>query len=215
MLPTKVPYGQSYSFNRSHVWMWELDHKKGWALKNWGFQSLVLEKILESPLDSKEIKPVNPKGNQPWIFIARTEAPVFWPSDSKSQLTGKDPDARKDWGQKWVTEERWLDGIIDSMDMSLSKFWETVKDRKAGVLQSLGSQRVRHDWATEQRQGTKEADCWDGMRRGSASTWEGVNSWEGPFLRHCRLKQLSSWRGPWKEWLSSERREYLNALGRK
>ena len=82
--------------------MWELDHKEGWVLKNWCFHTVVLEKKLESPLDSKEIKPVNPKGNQPWIVIGMTdaeaEAPIFWPPDVKSQLTGKDPDAGKDRG---------------------------------------------------------------------------------------------------------------------
>ena len=88
----------------SHVQMWELDHKEGWALKNWCFWTVVLKKTLESPLNSKEIKPVNPKGNQPWVFTGRTdaeaEAPILWPPDAKSQLTGKHPDARKDWGQK-------------------------------------------------------------------------------------------------------------------
>ena len=94
--------GQSYGFSNSHVWMWKLDHKKGWALKNWCFWTVVLEKTLESPLDSKEIKPVNPKGNQPWIFIGRTEAetPILWPPDVRSRLTGKDPDVGKDWGQE-------------------------------------------------------------------------------------------------------------------
>ena len=91
--------------------MWELDHKEGWALKNWCFQTLVLEKTLESPLDCKEIKSVNPKRNQPWTFIGRSdaegEAPVLWPADVKSWLTRKDPDAGKDWGQeeKRVTED--------------------------------------------------------------------------------------------------------------
>ena len=91
--------------------MWELDNKKGWALKNWCLHAVVLEKTLESPLDCKEIKPVNLKGNQPWIFIGRTdaeaEAPVLWPPDAESQLTGKDPYAGKDCGQeeKGATEE--------------------------------------------------------------------------------------------------------------
>ena len=91
--------------------MWELDHKKGWALENWWFQIVVLEKTLESPLDWKEIKPVSPKGNQPWIFIgkinAESEALILWPSDAKSQLIGKDPDAGKHWRQKekWVAED--------------------------------------------------------------------------------------------------------------
>ena len=86
----------------------ELDHKEGWALKNWCFWTVVLEKTLESPLNSKEIKQVNPKGNQPWIFTGRTDddAPIFSPPDAKSQLIGKDPDAGKDWRQeKGMTEE--------------------------------------------------------------------------------------------------------------
>ena len=83
--------------------MWELDHKEGWVLKNWCFQFVVL-KALQSPLDSKEIQPVNLKGSQPWMFIestdAEAEAPVLWPPDAKSQLIGKDPDSGKDWRQK-------------------------------------------------------------------------------------------------------------------
>ena len=107
----KGPSSQSYSFSSSHVWMWELDHKEGWVPKNWCFQTMVLEKTLESPLDCKEIQPVNSKGDQCWIFIARTdaeaEAPLLWPPDGKSRLTGKDPDAGKDQGQeeKGTTED--------------------------------------------------------------------------------------------------------------
>ena len=102
-LPTKSLY-QSYGFSSCHVWMWELDNKKCWVPKNWCLRTVVLEKTLESPLDSREIKPVNPKGNQSWIFIGRTdakaeaEAPILWPPDAKSQFIGKD--AGKDWGQK-------------------------------------------------------------------------------------------------------------------
>jgi len=103
-IANKGPYRQSYCFSISHVWMWELDHKESWAPKNWCFQTVMLEKTLESPLDSKEIKPVNPKGNQPWIFIGRTdtkvEAPILWPPDVKSQLFEKDPDTGKNWGQE-------------------------------------------------------------------------------------------------------------------
>ena len=104
-LPTKVRLVKAMVFPViNHVWMWELDHKKGWALKNWCFQTVVLDKTLESPLDCKEIKPVNPKGNQPQIFIGRTDAEVealiLWPPDVKSWLIGKDPDAGKDWRQK-------------------------------------------------------------------------------------------------------------------
>ena len=97
-------FSQSYGFSSDHVWLWELDHKEGWVLKKRYFWIMVLEKTLESPLDCKEIKPVNPKGNQPWMFIGRTdaeaEAPILWPPDVKSRLTGKDPDGGKDWGQK-------------------------------------------------------------------------------------------------------------------
>ena len=93
-----------------HVPMGELDHKEDWELKNWCFRIVVLEKTLESPLDSKEIKPINPKGNQSWIFIGKTdaEAPIFWPPDAKSQLIGKDPDAGKNWGheKKGMTEDK-------------------------------------------------------------------------------------------------------------
>ena len=103
----KGQYSQSYAFSSSYVWLWELDCKKGWALKNWCFW-IVLEKTLESPLDCKEMKLVNPKGNQPWICIGRTDAegPILWPLDAKSQSIGKDPDAGKDWGQgeKGMTE---------------------------------------------------------------------------------------------------------------
>ena len=101
-IANKDTYSQSYCFFSSHARMWELDHNEGWALKNWCFWSVVLEKTLESPLDSKEIKSVNPKGNQPWIFTGKTdaEAPILWPPDVKSWLIGKDPNAAKDWGQK-------------------------------------------------------------------------------------------------------------------
>ena len=97
----KGPYSQSSGFSSSHVQMWELDHKEALVLNNWCFWTVVLENILESPLDYREIKPVNPKGNQPWMFIGRTdgEAPIFWPPDVKSWLIGEDPDAGEIWGQ--------------------------------------------------------------------------------------------------------------------
>ena len=94
---------QNYSFSRSHVWMWELDYNESWALKNWCFLTMV-EKTLESPLDSKVIQSVHPKGNLPWIFIGRTdveaETPILWPRDVKNWLIWKDPDAGKDWRQE-------------------------------------------------------------------------------------------------------------------
>ena len=117
----KCPDSQSYGFSSSHAQMWELDHKEDWAQKNWCFWTVVLEKTLESPLDCKEISPVNPKGNQPWIFIERTvseaEAPILWPPDVKSQLIGKDPDDGKDGRQKekgvaedMVKQHHWFNG---------------------------------------------------------------------------------------------------------
>ena len=108
----KGSYTQSYDFSSSHVWMWELDHKEDWALKNWCFCTVVLEKTPESPLDSKEIKPVDPRWNQPRIFIGRThaEAPILWPLDVKNWLIGKDPDAGKDSSQegKGMTEDEMI-----------------------------------------------------------------------------------------------------------
>ena len=95
-----ITYSQSYHFSSSHVWMWELDNKEGWVLKNWCFWTVVLAKTLESPLDCKEIKLVHFKGNKFWIFIGRTdeaETPVLWPPHAKSRLIGKDPDAGKGW----------------------------------------------------------------------------------------------------------------------
>ena len=122
----KNPYGQSYGFSSSHVWMWELDHKEGWVPKNQCFWICGAEKTPESPLDNKEIKPLNPKGNQSWVFTGRTdaeaEAPILWPPDVKNQLIRKDSDAGKDWGQeKGRQRMRWLDGITDSMDMGLGE----------------------------------------------------------------------------------------------
>ena len=102
---------QGYGFSSGHVWMWELDYKESWVLKNWCFWTVVLEKTLESPLDCKEIQPVHPKGDQSWVFIGKidvgAETPILWPPDAKSWLIWKDPDVGKDWRreEKGMTED--------------------------------------------------------------------------------------------------------------
>ena len=138
----KGQYSQSHGFFSSHVQMWELDHKEGWALKNWWFQIVGLEKTLENSLDCKEIKPVNPKGNQPWIFIeridAKAEAPILWTLDAKSWFIGKDPGAWKDWGhaEKGTTEDEmvgWHHGLNGH------EFEQTPGDREGQGSLECGS----------------------------------------------------------------------------
>ena len=145
-LPTKV-HIVSYNFSSSHIQIWELVHKEGWALKNWSFQIVLLEKTLESPLDCMEIQPVHSKGDQSWVFTGRTdveaEAPILWPRDAESWLTWKYPDAGKDWGQeeKGMTEyemaspTQWTWVWVDS-----GSWWWT---RRPGVLRFMG---VRKSW---------------------------------------------------------------------
>ena len=151
----KGPSSQDYGFPSSHVWMWELGYKESWALKNWCFWTVVLEKTLESPLDSKEMKPVKPKGSQPWIFTGRSdaeaEAPILRPPDVKSWLIGKDPDAGKDWRQegkgttegKMVGWHHWFNG--HEFEQSLG-----VGDGQ-GSLECCGpwGGKEWNNWATE------------------------------------------------------------------
>ena len=150
----KVLSSQDYGFSSSHVWMWELDYKESWVPKNWCFWTVVLEKTL-SPLDCKEIQLVHPKGNQTWMFIRRTdveaEAPILWPPTAKNWLIWRDTGAGKDWSWEETGGQRMrrLDGITDSMDISWvnsGSWWWTGRP---GMLRFMGSQRVRHNWATE------------------------------------------------------------------
>ena len=155
------PSSQIYSFSGSHVWMWELDHEVGWMPKNWCFWTVVLTleslETLESPLDGKEIKPVNPKRNQSRIFFGRAdaeaEAPILWPSEAKNWLIRKDPDTGKDWRQeKGMTE----DEIVGwHHQLNGHEFEQALGDGEGqGSLACYSSWglRVRHDWATEQQQ---------------------------------------------------------------
>ena len=137
----KGPYCQSYGFPNIQVWLWELFCKETWAPKNWFFQTMVLKKTLESPLDCKGIQPVHPKGDQSWVFIGRTDAeaetPILWPPDVKSRLTRKDPDPGKDWGQveKRATEHEmvgwhhWLNG---------HEFEQTLRDSEVNFFILIG-----------------------------------------------------------------------------
>ena len=146
---------KSYGFSSSHVWMWELDYKESWAAKNWCFWTVVLEKILESSLDCMEIKPANPKGNQSWIFIGRTDADaeslILWPPDVKNWLIGKDPDAGKywRWEEKGMTEDemfRWhhqLDGH------EFEQVSGVGDGQTAVACCSPWGRRVGHDWVNE------------------------------------------------------------------
>ena len=134
--------------------MWELDCEESWVPKNWRFWTVVLEKTLESPLDCKDIQPVHSKGDQSWVFFggtdAKAETPVLWPPHAKSWLIGKDSDAGRDWGQEEKeTIEDEMAGWHRRLYGRESEWTPGVGDGQGGMLQFMGSQRIRHDWATE------------------------------------------------------------------
>ena len=164
----KGPSSQSYGFSSSHVWMWKLDYKESWALKNWCFWTVVLEKTLESPLDCEEIKPVHPKGNQSWIFIGRTDAeaetPILWPPDVKNWLLGKDPDAGKDWRQEKGTTE-------DEMVVWHHRLDGHEFEQALGVGNGQGSLARCSPWGCQESDMTEwlnwTGELWSLMVRGS------------------------------------------------
>ena len=153
----KSSYSQSYDFSSSYLQMWELDHKEGLVPKNWCFQTEMLERTLESHVDSKKIQPVNPKGNQSWIFTGRTDAkgqtPVLWPPDVKGWLSGKDSNAGKDWGQgregDWQ-RMRWFDGITDSMD--------SESEQTLGDSEGQGSPECCSPWGHKESDTTQQVN---------------------------------------------------------
>ena len=166
----KGPSSQSCGFSSSHVQMWELNHKEDWVPKNWCFQTVVLEKTLKNPLDCKEIKPVNPKGNQPWIFIGRivAEAPTLWPPHAKSWLIGKDSDAGRDWGQedKGTTEDE-MAGWHHQLDGRES-------DWTPGVGDGCGGLACCNSWGRKESDTTEQLNWtelnWLGIQRSTECT---------------------------------------------
>ena len=148
----KGPSSQGYGFSSIHIWRWELDYKESWALKNWCFWTVVLEKTLESPLDCKEIQPVHPKGDRSWVLMGRTlKLQYFGHLMQRGESFDKPLMVEKIEGRRGRGRQRmrWLDGITNSMDMGLGRLGSWLWTGRPDVLQFVGSQRVGHDWATE------------------------------------------------------------------
>ena len=172
-------YSQSYGFSSSHVQMCELDHKEGWESKNWCFQIVVLEKTLESPLNSKDIKPTNPEGNQPWIFTGRTDAgaPILWLANSKNWLIQKDPDIGKDWMQeeKGMTEDEMVG-------------WHHLVNRHEfgqtpGDSEGQGSLECCRPWGQKESDLETEEVCYQ------HSNWINLPKWKVPKIYSGKLFQ--------------------------
>ena len=187
-----------YAFSSHHVWMWELNHKEGFAPKNWCFWAVVLEKILESPLDSKEIKPVSPKGNQPWIFIGRTdaeaEAPILWPPDVKSWLLGKEPDVGKDWRQEEMGKTK--DEMVGwHHPLKGHEFGQTLGDSEGqGSLACCSpcGHRVRRDLVTGQEQ--QQQMCCNDQK----FDYSGLAKWKLFFLNENFRQVIQRWYSSFK-----------------
>ena len=204
----KGPSSEGYGFSSSPVWTWELEYKESWALKNWCFWTVVLEKTLESPLDCKEIQPVHPKGNQSWIFIGRTDAetetPILW-----------SPEELAHWKRPWCWERlkagegdnRGWSGWLASpaqwtwVWVSSGRWWRTGKP---GMLQSMGSQRVWHDWTTTTN---KNAGFPGGSVANNSPTMQKLQeTWVQSLGQEDRLTKgmaihysILAWRIPWTE----------------
>ena len=172
---------QGSGFSSNHLWMWELDYKESWVLKTWCLWTVVLEKTLESSLDCKEIHPVNHKGNQSWNIhwrelMLRLKLQFLGPVVRQTDFLEKTLILGKIEGRRWRGQQkmRWLDGITDSMDMSLNNLRVMGRTGKPGMLQFMGSQRVGHDWATEQQLQQLQYSCLENpMDRGA---WQSIYS---------------------------------------